>query len=67
MGTYPSDVPERLQLYEKIRYERAHVIQEYSRQAGRDLIDGKPQIDGELAIPKPARWPRLSRERSNHD
>ncbi|KAI1279920.1 hypothetical protein F5Y07DRAFT_396510 [Xylaria sp. FL0933] len=44
-GTHPSDVPERLQLYEAIRYERAHMIQEYSRQAGRDWIDGKPQID----------------------
>ncbi|KAI1356335.1 hypothetical protein F5Y01DRAFT_323784 [Xylaria sp. FL0043] len=44
-GSNPSDVPERLQLYEKIRYERAHMIQEYSRQAGRDWIDGKPQID----------------------
>ncbi|KAI0817648.1 hypothetical protein GGR55DRAFT_621326 [Xylaria sp. FL0064] len=44
-GTHPSDVPERLQLYEEIRYERAHMIQEYSRQAGRDWIDGKPQID----------------------
>ncbi|KAI0911784.1 hypothetical protein F4823DRAFT_623271 [Ustulina deusta] len=44
-GTRPSDVPERLQLYEKIRYERAHVIQEYSRQAGRDWVNGKPQID----------------------
>ncbi|TGJ85877.1 hypothetical protein E0Z10_g2861 [Xylaria hypoxylon] len=44
-GTYPSDIPERLQLYEKIRYRRAHTIQEYSRQAGRDWINGKPQID----------------------
>ncbi|KAI1299107.1 hypothetical protein F5Y03DRAFT_386370 [Xylaria venustula] len=44
-GTRPSDVPERLRLYEKIRYKRAHMIQEYSRQAGRDWINGKPQID----------------------
>ncbi|KAI0540031.1 hypothetical protein GGR58DRAFT_512043 [Xylaria digitata] len=44
-GTYPADVPERLQLYERIRYKRAHMIQEYSRQAGRDWINGKPQID----------------------
>ncbi|KAH7170583.1 hypothetical protein EDB81DRAFT_941469 [Dactylonectria macrodidyma] len=44
-GTAPEDVPERLKLYEKIRYERAHRIQDYSRQAGKDWIDGKPQID----------------------
>ncbi|GAW15963.1 hypothetical protein ANO14919_053850 [Xylariales sp. No.14919] len=44
-GTYPSEVPDRLQLYERIRYERAHMIQEYSRQAGKDWINGKPQID----------------------
>ena len=39
---FPSDtpkneVPDRLKLYEKIRYERANRIQEYSRMAGRDL------------------------------
>ncbi|KAI8632362.1 hypothetical protein F5Y19DRAFT_472390 [Xylariaceae sp. FL1651] len=44
-GTYPSDIPERLKLYETIRYERAHKIQEYSRQAGKDWVDGKPQIE----------------------
>ncbi|KAI1810262.1 FAD/NAD(P)-binding domain-containing protein [Poronia punctata] len=44
-GTTPADVPERLKLYEKIRYVRAHTIQEYSRQAGKDWIDGKPQVD----------------------
>ena len=25
-GTHPSDVPERLKLYENIRYERAHML-----------------------------------------
>ncbi|ROV99928.1 hypothetical protein VMCG_06182 [Cytospora schulzeri] len=44
-GTSPEAVHERLELYEKIRYTRAHHIQEYSRQAGKDWIDGKPQID----------------------
>ena len=44
-GTLPEEVPERLKLYEKIRYQRANAIQEYSRQAGKDWIDGKPQID----------------------
>ncbi|KAH9909374.1 hypothetical protein F4778DRAFT_768240 [Xylariomycetidae sp. FL2044] len=44
-GTSPSNILERLKLYEKIRYDRAHTIQEYSRQAGKDWIDGKPQID----------------------
>ncbi|KAK9776912.1 hypothetical protein SCAR479_06313 [Seiridium cardinale] len=45
LGTAPSDVPERLKVYEKIRYDRGHAIQEYSRQAGRDWVNGKPQID----------------------
>lgn len=44
-GTSPEAVSDRLKLYEKIRYDRAHQIQEYSRQAGKDWIDGKPQID----------------------
>lgn len=45
LGTTIDEIPERLKLYEETRYERAHKIQEYSRQAGKDLIDGKPQID----------------------
>ncbi|KAK8056910.1 salicylate hydroxylase [Apiospora rasikravindrae] len=44
-GTAPKDVPERLRLYEKIRYDRAHNIQEYSRQSGKDWVNGVPQID----------------------
>ena len=44
-GTLPEEVAERLKLYEKIRYQRANAIQEYSRQAGKDYINGKPQID----------------------
>jgi hypothetical protein len=37
LGTSKDDIPERLKLYEKIRDERAHKIQEYTRQAGADL------------------------------
>ncbi|RSL65425.1 hypothetical protein CEP54_004220 [Fusarium duplospermum] len=44
-GTCPADVPERLKLYERIRYDRAHKIQSDSRLAGSDWKDGKPQID----------------------
>ncbi|RYP00594.1 hypothetical protein DL764_006468 [Monosporascus ibericus] len=36
-GTGPEEIPERLGLYQDIRYERANRIQEYSRLAGRDL------------------------------
>lgn len=36
MGTSPNDVAERLQLYERCRYERAHKIQEFTRSAGKD-------------------------------
>lgn len=45
LGTTSEEIPERLQLYEKIRYERANNIQEYSRQAGKDFVDGKPTVD----------------------
>ena len=37
LDTTREEVPDRLKLYEKIRYERANRIQEYSRMAGRDL------------------------------
>lgn len=50
LGTKPEDIPERLALYEKIRYERANNIQEYSRQAGMDCVDGKPTIDSLFSI-----------------
>ncbi|EPE34794.1 FAD/NAD(P)-binding protein [Glarea lozoyensis ATCC 20868] len=43
--TTPEEVPERLKLYEKVRFERAHAIQEFSRQAGADFVDGKPRLD----------------------
>lgn len=42
--TPASEVPARLKLYEKIRYERANRIQEYSRLAGHDLTD-KVKLD----------------------
>ncbi|EEU46023.1 uncharacterized protein NECHADRAFT_92755 [Fusarium vanettenii 77-13-4] len=44
-GTCPADVPERLKMYEKIRYDRAHKIQSDSRRAGSDWKDGRPQVD----------------------
>ena len=44
------EVPDRLQLYEKIRFVRGHAIQEFSRQAGADYVDGKPQIDSLFAF-----------------
>jgi 2-polyprenyl-6-methoxyphenol hydroxylase-like FAD-dependent oxidoreductase len=36
-GVTTDDIPERLALFEKLRDERAHKIQEYTRQAGKDL------------------------------
>lgn len=38
--TASDEIPERLKLYEKTRYERAHLIQEFSRIAGADEKDG---------------------------
>jgi 2-polyprenyl-6-methoxyphenol hydroxylase-like FAD-dependent oxidoreductase len=51
LGTKPDELSERLKVYEKIRYDRANNIQEYSRQAGRDFVDGKPTIDSMSIIP----------------
>ncbi|CRG82905.1 hypothetical protein PISL3812_00252 [Talaromyces islandicus] len=40
----PAEVPERLQLYNRARYERASAIQEYSRQVGRDGADSSADV-----------------------
>ena len=58
-GTKPTDISERLKLYEAIRYERAHTIQNYSRLAGSDWIDGKPQVES-----KPSSRPRTWEDRN---
>jgi hypothetical protein len=39
LGTSRQDIPERLQLYNECRYERAHKIQDFTRTAGRDAAD----------------------------
>ncbi|KAH0345428.1 FAD/NAD(P)-binding domain-containing protein, partial [Aureobasidium melanogenum] len=39
LGTQADEVAERLKLYETCRYERAHRIQEYTRQAGKCLAE----------------------------
>ncbi|KEF61799.1 uncharacterized protein A1O9_03369 [Exophiala aquamarina CBS 119918] len=44
-GVLPNDVPERLQLYNKARYERATNIQQFSVEVGRDSVSSKPVND----------------------
>ncbi|TDZ14714.1 FAD-dependent monooxygenase OpS4 [Colletotrichum orbiculare MAFF 240422] len=44
-GASAESVPERLKLYEAVRRDRAHVIQEFSRQAGRDWVEGALHVD----------------------
>lgn len=46
-GTQPDEIPERLKLYEKFRYERASNIQEFSRIAGKDH-GGTGQVDSTI-------------------
>ena len=41
-GILPEKVPERLQLYNKARYERATNIQQFSLEVGRDAAASKP-------------------------
>lgn len=38
-GTLPDEIPARLALYERIRDERAHKVQHFTRLAGADLAD----------------------------
>lgn len=47
-GTAPEAISERLKLYEEIRYERAHSIQQFSREAGRDWTNGMPPLNSKL-------------------
>ena len=48
-GTLRSDIKERLGLYEKLRDERAHKIQEFTRQAGTDLTkENRESFNSEL-------------------
>jgi 2-polyprenyl-6-methoxyphenol hydroxylase-like FAD-dependent oxidoreductase len=48
--TPAKEIPARLQLYEKIRYERANRIQEYSRVAGADKKDNV-KLDSMISHP----------------
>jgi len=46
------EIPERLKLYEKCRYERANRIQEFTRLAGRDAaeLQGKASVNSQCLI-----------------
>ncbi|KAK4542358.1 hypothetical protein LTR36_006814 [Oleoguttula mirabilis] len=54
LGTSASDIPDRLQIYEQCRYERAHKVQEFTRTAGKDMkqlaAEGKKLDMGEYQI-----------------
>jgi 2-polyprenyl-6-methoxyphenol hydroxylase-like FAD-dependent oxidoreductase len=49
LGTTVEEIPERLQLYDEIRHERASRIQQYSRLAGRDRVDGQETADSKCS------------------
>ena len=51
-GLRADEVPQRLKLYNDIRYERACKVQEFTRMAGLDVQDGK--LDSECLIPSHA-------------
>lgn len=51
LGTPVAEIPERLELYNKIRYERAHQIQEFSRLIGQDKSEDRKNLDSKLAVP----------------
>jgi 2-polyprenyl-6-methoxyphenol hydroxylase-like FAD-dependent oxidoreductase len=54
-GALPENVPERLQLYNKARYERATNIQQFSLEVGRDAVASKPgeasRMKGKVNVP----------------
>jgi len=50
LGTTPEEIPERLQLYQDIRKKRASTIQEFTREAGRDLQPGEKAFDSRYSI-----------------
>lgn len=39
LGTTAEEVPDRLQVYEQCRFERAHTIQDFTRTAGKDTAE----------------------------
>lgn len=45
LGTKVEEIPERLRLYESIRYERAHKIQDFSRIMGRDIKPDEKKLN----------------------
>lgn len=45
LGTRPDEIPERLQLYNQARYERAHMIQHFSRIVGQDDNERTERVD----------------------
>lgn len=50
LGAPVTEIPERLELYNKIRYERAHQIQEFSRLIGQDKTEDRKSLDSKLLI-----------------
>lgn len=56
-GLTREEIPDRLKLWESIRYKRACTIQEYTRLAGKDVQDNK--LDSELVLTHPYSSSRL--------
>ena len=59
-GVTPDEVPQRLELYNKARYERASSIQHFSRLVGGDgtasSSERVPRFQGKKTLPKAAVW-----------
>ena len=53
-GLRADEIPQRLKLYNDIRYERACKVQEFTRMAGLDVQDGK--LDSECLTPSHAQF-----------
>ncbi|MCJ1472618.1 hypothetical protein MMC13_001267 [Lambiella insularis] len=50
LGVRPDEVPQRLELYNKARYERGTMIQNYSRIVGGDGISDKERREGQFRV-----------------
>jgi hypothetical protein len=64
LGTLPSDIPDRLKLYTECRYERATMIQQYSRDSGFKVKGSK---HGQKELMDPMRFTDINFDHDAYD
>jgi hypothetical protein len=64
LGTFISDIPDKLNLYTTCRYERATIIQDYSRQSGQKVKGSKYGKKGQM---EPMQFTSYNFDHDAHD